>query len=991
MSRPSPLPGLLRLPPSLPFVGRSEELIALGALRDEAAREGRRVAILQGEPGSGKTRLARQVAEGAAEAGALVLYGACDPSLGPPYQAVVEALEQLAEQDPDAVAAVAGGPRGAALAALLPGLPGLPGGAAGTVNAPDPAAARHSVHAAVTDALVTAARARPVVLVLDDLHWAAAPTLLLLRHLARSTAEARLLVLATARDVDAESAPDLADALAELWRLDGVVRVSVGGLGAADVEELLRALAGPAAARRPGTIAPVLAALTGGNAFLVAELAQHLADAGLLDEAAEGAVTAAGLEAVGVPQGVREVIGQRIARMSPETREVLELVATAPRGVQLAVLREAAAPGEAALLAALEEAIHSRLLEELPGPRIGYRYRHELLRRAVLDRLSASRRAALHLRLARAVESVHGDDERAVSDLALHYTGAADLGGREQAVRYSLRAAELAARSFAYEVAAGRLRAALDLGIDDDAVRARALVDLGAALHRSARVPDALERYAAAAAIARELGDAALLAEAAIGFENVCWRPGIADPRTLELLEEAVVAVGGGDGALRVRLLAALSRARAYRGDHDDAAAIWEQAVAMARRVDEPRSLAVTLFHAAWTRGSRSPEAVLASLDEARELFGAVGDDAFRLEVDGFRLSLFFEAFDTAALHRELPRVHDDAERAGQPFYRHVAAYFGCTLAVCDGRLDEAEALAAHAFELSRQFDEDASAIHGIQQFTIQRERGRLAAAAPLIRLVAGDDAGGAWGPALALLEAELGMAGEARAALRRLCADDLAGVPRGGLWLGGLAYLADACALVEDAQVAEILYHEMRGLEGKNVVIGQAVACYGAADRHLGMLAATMGHVEEAERHLRAALEHNRRMASPTWTAHTQYELARALRRRGTPQDLARADALLAEALGTARAFGLVAVARRIEALGAPPEALGLPDGLSAREVEVLGLVAGGRSNREIGAALHISQHTAANHIRSILFKTGCANRTEAASYAHRHGLVAG
>jgi DNA-binding NarL/FixJ family response regulator len=157
-------------------------------------------------------------------------------------------------------------------------------------------------------------------------------------------------------------------------------------------------------------------------------------------------------------------------------------------------------------------------------------------------------------------------------------------------------------------------------------------------------------------------------------------------------------------------------------------------------------------------------------------------------------------------------------------------------------------------------------------------------------------------------------------------------------------------------------------------------------------MLAATMGRLQDAERHFEAALEHNGRLASPTWTAHTQYELARSLRRRGSPRDVARADELLADALATARAAGLVALTRRVEAAGAPPpQALELPDGLSAREVQVLRLVAGGCSNREIGSTLHISQHTAANHIRSILFKTGCANRTEAASYAHRHGLVAG
>jgi DNA-binding CsgD family transcriptional regulator len=612
----------------------------------------------------------------------------------------------------------------------------------------------------------------------------------------------------------------------------------------------------------------------------------------------------------------------------------------------------------------------------------------------VLDRLPASRRAALHLRVGEAMEAVHGQgSDRGVSDLALHFGQAADLGGRERAVRYALRAAELAARSFAYADAARRLHAALELGIDDPALRGRALCDLGLYMHRSARVPEALESYAAAADVARSAGDARLLADAAIGYENVCWRPGISDERALALIDAAAAALGGAERPRTVRLHAARSRALAYRGQHEEAASSWREAVAMARRLGDSRSLAVSLFHATWTRGERSPADVLASLDEARDLFDALGDDENRHEVNGFRLSLLLEAFDAAALRRELPVVREVAERTGQPFYRHVTAYVGSTLAVCDGRLDDAARLADHALELSRQFDEDASAIHGIQMFTLQRERGRLGALEPVMRLIArgdGSDAG-AWGPALALLLAELGMHDEAQHELRRVAAEGLDALHRRGrgLWLGSLVYLAEACALLDEPGIAAALYDRLRSLEGANVVIGHGVACYGAADRHLGMLATTTGDLDAAERHFDAALVLNGALESPTWTAHTQHAYARALRRRGRPADLARADALESAALATAHAVGLVALAARIEGPRAPAEASGLPDGLSAREAEVLRLVAGGRSNREIGTALHISQHTAANHVRSILLKTGCANRTEAAAYAYRNGLV--
>jgi DNA-binding CsgD family transcriptional regulator len=171
--------------------------------------------------------------------------------------------------------------------------------------------------------------------------------------------------------------------------------------------------------------------------------------------------------------------------------------------------------------------------------------------------------------------------------------------------------------------------------------------------------------------------------------------------------------------------------------------------------------------------------------------------------------------------------------------------------------------------------------------------------------------------------------------------------------------------------------------------MIGHLVSCYGAVDRHLGMLAATLGEDAAAERHFEHALELNRRMGAVTWLAHTDYEYARFVLARRRSGDRPRAEALLGEAAALADRIGMPTLQARIRALGAPLRDAGLPDGLSPREVQILELVSTGLSNREVGRRLSISEHTAANHIRSILRKTGCANRTEAASYAHRQGLT--
>jgi DNA-binding CsgD family transcriptional regulator len=227
----------------------------------------------------------------------------------------------------------------------------------------------------------------------------------------------------------------------------------------------------------------------------------------------------------------------------------------------------------------------------------------------------------------------------------------------------------------------------------------------------------------------------------------------------------------------------------------------------------------------------------------------------------------------------------------------------------------------------------------------------------------------------------------EARRELARVVADGLDPF-RESLWLAALAYLTDACAALGDQATAAIVYPELEPLAGANVMIGHLVACYGAADRYLGMLAATLGEWERAEEHFERAMVLNRQMGALTWLAHTAYEYARMLLSRG-PAERDRGRALLDEAAALAERIGMPALLGRVLALGSSAPRTGSPDGLSAREVQILSLVARGLSNREIGTTLFISEHTAANHIRSILRKTRCANRTEAASYAHRHGLI--
>src|SRR3954453_4116329 len=228
------LPGSLRLPSVFPFVGRAAEL---AALRSHVPRaEGRRVVLLGGEAGSGKSRLVRELATAAGDDGVLVLYGACDAVVRTPYGPFVEGLDHLARTTDAAELRGALGTTGGELARLLPDLPVRVGDLPPPARA-DPDTERHRLHTAVADLLTGISAARPVLLVLEDVHWADGPTLLLLRYLARAAGGARLLVLATFRDVEADVPEQLAEALADLRRSEAVVRMHVGALSGEDVTE----------------------------------------------------------------------------------------------------------------------------------------------------------------------------------------------------------------------------------------------------------------------------------------------------------------------------------------------------------------------------------------------------------------------------------------------------------------------------------------------------------------------------------------------------------------------------------------------------------------------------------------------------------------------------------------------------------------------------------------------------------------------------------
>ena len=294
-----------------------------------AKGERRRMVLLAGEPGAGKSRLAREFASQAAIEGALVLSGACDAVVRTPYGPFVEALERLVRVTEVAELRAALGAGGGELTRLLPDLPAQVGELPRPVEA-DPDTERHRLHTSVADLLANVSRGRPILLVLEDGHWADRATLLLLRHLARSAWSARLLILATFRDSEADVPVELSETLADLRRADDVVRMRLEGLSGAEIADLVSRAAGSDPDPELRELDPRSAISPGATRFRL-RLWRALLETGIVEVASGQVRVTRPLTELGTPESVREVVSQRLSRLAPRTTDLLELAAVAGR------------------------------------------------------------------------------------------------------------------------------------------------------------------------------------------------------------------------------------------------------------------------------------------------------------------------------------------------------------------------------------------------------------------------------------------------------------------------------------------------------------------------------------------------------------------------------------------------------------------------------------------------------------------------------------
>jgi DNA-binding CsgD family transcriptional regulator len=532
----------------------------------------------------------------------------------------------------------------------------------------------------------------------------------------------------------------------------------------------------------------------------------------------------------------------------------------------------------------------------------------------------------------------------------------------------------------------------------DTAQRCTLLLALGEAQRKAGEHVRALETLQSAAEAARQMGSGTDLVHAALEYEHAVWIGGLPAEPAVDLLEEALRTLGREASVLRARALGSLARALLFTGVLEQAAAYAQQGVEVARQAGDPGVLAFNL-HVLLPFPWRPEETKerLAYASEMLHYAQQANNDEFICNAHAWRMLLLLELGDIRAVDAALDAQAQAAHKFQAPVYLCVTAGYHSMRALLEGRFAEAERLAMHMYSLSQRVQGgNLDGTFGLLMYTLRREQGRLHEVEPALRHFMQQGAAAAWRPGLALLYSELGRRREARAEFEHLARHDFADLPRDSLWMACMTYLTDVCASLGDAAHAATLYRLLLPYAARTAVIGNATACYGAVSRYLGMLAATMKRWEEAARHFEDALAMNTRMGARPWLAHTQHEYANMLLARNQSGDREKATALLNAALVTARELGMRALEARLAIREEQNPAPALPTpaalaSLSQRELEVLRLLATGKSNQEIADTLFISLNTVATHVRNILTKTDCVNRTEAAAYALRHGLHEG
>jgi class 3 adenylate cyclase/tetratricopeptide (TPR) repeat protein len=925
-----PLPACIDTNPAFPFAGRTEHLERLTLAWKATVEGARRAVLVSGEPGIGKTRLVTEVVRTAHDRGAIVLWGRCDEELDAPYAPFAEALRAyVAARPPDRMRAELG-PLGGELVRILPELSARVPGLAGPMRA-DAETERFRLFDGVADLLAEMSAAQPVVVVLDDVHWADKPSLVLLRHVFRSSTPMRLFVVATYRDTDLDRSHPLADVLADLRRQPGVERLDLHGLDEDEVTSLMTKTAGHELDPPGLELAHALHSETEGNPFFVGEVLRHLAESGAIVQR-DGRWTA-GLDGIGIPEGIREVIGRRLSRLSEDVNRALSVAAVIGPTFDLATVEGAGGPAGDALFDALDDAVQHSLVREVPATPGRYTFAHALMRSALYEELPTNRRVRLHWKVGEVLESRHASDlGRHLDELAFHFGEGALAGDPTKAADYARRAGERAMDDLAFEAAATHFERALgSLELLDDVpretrcdlllARAEALQLAGEPRRRNA-VFDAAEA-------ARAMGDADRLARAAlvlVSTFSAATRISV-DAELVALLDEALAALPPDPSPIRARLLASLAVELQWGPDRQRRVEAARQGIELARATRDPATLGY-VFARAWATldGSRPWHTeYLPILDEAERLVAETGDARPLPDIHHQRMWIAAMVGDRAEAGRRLDAYVRLADQMRVPARGAYRLWNEAALAEYDGRLADAERLTVESMRIAERADfsdEVVRAFVGGLFYYIRMDQGRPDELVGTLQgLVESQPGAPVWHVALAGALVESDRVDDARVHFMWLAEDDCAKVPLDveyAVTIEGLARMVYRVRPPE--KVTRSIHERLAPFAGFMNWSGAGIS--GPNDLGLAMTAAALGRHDDADEWFASSLALCERAGARCWVARTHFDWSHVLADRGdtaAARGHAKAAVAMGEELGMDGPFGVVPRGRAlIEQIGA-------------------------------------------------------------------------